>query len=168
MREQKEIEIKRFESQHWKEVAEIYRLGLLSRNATFETEVPDFESWNKKFHEHLRWVTLIDNKVVGWAGLLPVSARKVYEGVAELSIYVHPDFNGKGIGKQLVHHLIAESERAGIWTLYASTFPENRASIHLHISNGFREIGYRERIAQLDGKWRDTVLYERRSKVAGI
>jgi L-amino acid N-acyltransferase YncA len=168
MQQNIKIRIEQFEPQHWQEVSEIYRLGLLSRNATFETEVPDFASWNKKFHDHLRWVVVLENKIVGWAGLLPVSVRKVYEGVTEVSIYVHPDFVGKGIGKQLMNHLIVESEKAGIWTLYASIFPENKASIHLHVSNGFREIGYRERIAQLDGKWRDTVLFERRSKVKGI
>jgi L-amino acid N-acyltransferase YncA len=162
------IQIKKFDPQHWQEVAEIYRLGLLSRNATFEIEVPDFESWNKKFHDHLRWVVVLENKIVGWAGLLPVSVRKVYDGVTEVSIYIHPDFAGQGIGKQLMNHLITESEKAGIWTLYASIFPENKASIQLHVSNGFREIGYRERIAQLDGKWRDTVLFERRSKLTGI
>ena len=161
-------QIEKFEPQHWEQVAEIYRLGLSSRNATFEIEVPDFESWNKKFHDHLRWVVVFENKIVGWAGLLPVSARKVYDGVTEVSIYIHPDFAGQGIGKQLMNHLIAKSEKAGIWTLYASIFPENKASIYLHVSNGFREIGYREKIAQLDSKWRDTVLFERRSKVTGI
>lgn len=162
------LEIILFRKEHWHSVSEIYHHGLLGRNATFETEVPDFGSWNKKFHAHLRWVVLLNSKIVGWAGLLPVSARKVYDGVAEVSIYVHPDFAGKGIGKQLMNHLVVESENAGLWTLYASIFPENKASIHLHKLHGFREIGYRERIAQLDGKWRDTILFERRSNVTGI
>lgn len=162
------IRILKFKPQHWQQVAEIYRLGLLSRNATFETLVPDFESWNKKFHEHLRWVVAAADSVIGWAGLLPVSFREAYHGVAEVSIYVHPDHGGKGIGKKLMNHLVAESENAGLWTLYASIFPENKASIHLHKLNGFREIGYRERIAKLDGTWRNTVLFERRSKVTGI
>jgi len=116
----------------------------------------------------LRWVALTNNKIVGWAGLLPISARKVYDGVAEVSIYIHPDFAGNGIGKQLMNHLVVESEKAGLWSLYASIFPENIASIRLHTSYGFREIGYRERIAKLDGIWRDTLLFERRSKITGI
>lgn len=157
-----------FTSKHWPEVAEIYRLGLLTRNATFETEVPAFESWKQKFHPHLLWVLMQDGAVAGWAGLMPVSARKVYEGVAEISIYIHPDFAGRGLGKKLMQHLIEESEKAGIWTIFASLFPENAASVRLHETFGFRTIGYREKIARLDGLWRDTVICERRSKKAGL
>jgi L-amino acid N-acyltransferase YncA len=158
------MQIRVFEERYWNEVKEIYRQGLEGRNATFETEVPDYFTWIKKFHAHLLWVALEGSQVVGWAGLQPVSARKVYEGVVEVTVYIHNAFAGKGIGTVLMKHLIEESEKNGIWTLFASIFPENTASIRLHISNGFREIGYREKIAQLDGKWRNTVLFERRSK----
>jgi L-amino acid N-acyltransferase YncA len=158
------MSIRLFKPNDWKAVAEIYEQGLLTRNATFETQVPDYDSWIKKFHSHLLWVYVGNNKVVGWAGLQPASVRKVYEGVVEVTIYVHNAAAGKGIGTALMKHLIEESEKAGIWTLYASIFPENTASIRLHVSHGFREIGYREKIAQLDGKWRNTVLFERRSK----
>lgn len=159
--------IRLFNSEDWNAVREIYEQGLLTRNATFETQVPDYESWIKKFNSQLLWVAVDNEKVLGWAGLQPVSVRKVYEGVVEVTIYIHNGAAGKGIGTSLMKHLIAESEKAGIWTLYASIFPENTASIRLHTSNGFREIGYREKIAQLDGKWRNTVLFERRSKIVG-
>ena len=159
--------IRLFTASDWSSVSEIYKHGLLTRNATFETEVPEYETWIKKFHSHLLLVAIFNNEVVGWSGLQPVSVRKVYEGVSEVTIYVHPDYSGKGIGSLLMNHLITESEKAGIWSLYASIFPENTSSIQLHIKCGFREIGYRERIAQLDGVWRNTVLYERRSKMAG-
>lgn len=157
-----------FATPHWPEVAEIYRLGLLSRNATFETEVPALECWKAKFHSQLLWVLMKDEAVAGWAGLMPVSARKVYEGVAEVSVYIHPDFAGRGFGKKLMEHLIEESEKAGMWTIFASLFPENAASIRLHETCGFRTIGYRERIAKLDGAWRDTIICERRSTKTGI
>lgn len=159
-----ELNITAFEEKYWKDVKDIYRQGLEGRNATFETEVPEYSTWIKKFHRRLLWVALDCNQVIGWAGLQPVSARKVYEGVVGVTIYVDNAFSGKGIGNVLMKHLIEQSEKNGIWTLYASIFPENTASIRLHVSNGFREIGYREKIAQLDGKWRNTVLFERRSK----
>lgn len=161
------IAIRPFHKDDWKYVSAIYGQGLQTRNATFETELPEYENWIRKFHPDLLWVATSDNKVTGWAGLQPVSVRKVYEGVVEVTIYIHKDFGGKGIGSALMAHLVTESEKAGIWTLYASVFPENTASIRLHSSNGFREIGYREKIAKLDGKWRNTVLFERRSKIAG-
>ena len=161
------MKISVFKEKHWDECKDIYRQGLDGRNATFETEVPDFSAWYKKFHPAFLWVALDNNKVIGWAGLQPVSVRKVYEGVVEVTVYVDNASVGKGIGTALMKHLIEESEKAGIWTLYASIFPENTASIRLHLSNGFREIGYREKIAKLDGKWRNTVLFERRSKKVG-
>lgn len=162
-----DTQILSFRPEYWPGVAEIYQHGLLSRNATFETDVPSFEVWNDKFHQHLRWVAVQEHQVTGWAGLMPVSERKVYAGVAEVSMYVHPDFAGRGIGKRLMQHLITESEKVGIWSLYASLFPENTASVRLHESSGFRKVGYREKIAQLDGIWRDTVIYEKRSTTVG-
>jgi L-amino acid N-acyltransferase YncA len=158
------ISIRLFTKSDWETVSAIYSQGLKTRNATFETALPDFETWIKKFHSHLLWVAVINDQVVGWAGLQPVSPRKVYEGVAEVTIYIDSEHSGTGIGTQLMRHLISESEKAGIWTLYSSIFPENIASIRLHVSSGFREIGFREKIGQLDGKWRNTVLFERRSK----
>ena len=162
------ILIRRFRADDWNAVREIYEQGLLTRNATFETQAPDYDSWLNRFSSNLLWVAANDAHVIGWAGLQPVSNRKVYEGVVEVTIYVHNAAAGKGIGTALMRHLIEESEKNGIWTLYASVFSENTASIRLHVSHGFREIGYREKIAQLDGKWRDTVLFERRSKIVGI
>lgn len=161
------LTIRPFRSLDWEDVSIIYAQGLSTRNATFETQVPEYESWIKKFHPHLLWVAVENIQVIGWAGLQPVSVRKVYEGVVEVTIYIDNNSAGKGVGTALIKHLIVESEKAGIWTLYASIFPENTASIRLHVSNGFREIGYREKIAQLDGKWRNTVLFERRSKIVG-
>jgi L-amino acid N-acyltransferase YncA len=159
---------RRFSKNDWSRVSEIYQQGLLTRNATFETEVPEYETWIKKFNSNLLWVAVIDDHVVGWAGLQPVSTRKVYEGVVEVTLYIDSAHSGNGIGTTLMKHLILESEKAGVWTLYASIFIENTASIRLHESAGFKKIGVRDRIAQLDGKWRSTVLYDRRSEVVGI
>jgi L-amino acid N-acyltransferase YncA len=162
------ISIRLFSKADWMAVSTIYDQGIRTRNATFETQLPDYETWIKKFHPHLLWVAENDNTIVGWAGLQPVSPREVYKGVVEVTIYIDSQHTGKGIGRMLMSHLITESENSGIWTLYASIFPENIASIKLHESAGFRKIGFREKIARLDGKWRDTILFERRSRRVGV
>jgi phosphinothricin acetyltransferase len=146
-----------------KSVLEIYRMGLETRNATFETTVPSWQEWDSKHLPHSRLVFEENGTITGWAALTPASARKVYDGVAEVSIYVATGHRGKKIGSALMEQIILSSENNGIWTLFSSVFPENEATIKLHTKFGFRIIGKREKIAQLDGKWRDTILLERRS-----
>ena len=151
-------------------VAQIYEEGIATGNATFQTQAPNWESWDK---DHLTFGRLVaENKageVVAWAALVPVSGRCVYAGVAELSVYVSVSARGLGIGRLLMEKLIFESENNGIWTLQAGLFPENIGSMHLHLKTGFRQIGYRERVGQMaDGRWRDTLLFERRSPTVGV
>ena len=147
----------------WVEVAAIYRHGMRTGMATFEVEVPSWQAWDAA--HTLRVVAAVDERVVGWAALAPVSSRWAYRGVAESSVYVDPESRGQGVGRALMDELIARSERAGIWTLQTSIFPENDASLQLHRKLGFRVVGVRNRIAKRDGIWRDTVLMERRSEV---
>jgi phosphinothricin acetyltransferase len=149
-------------------VLEIYRQGLDTGEASFETEPPAWPAWQAKYHPFCRLVWDDSGEVRGWAALAPVSARACYRGVAEVSIYVARDYFGRGIGNQLMAALVEASERQGIWTLYSSVFPENRATVKLHLRHGFREVGTRERIAQRDGRWRDTLVLERRSVKVGI
>jgi phosphinothricin acetyltransferase len=148
-------------------VLDIYRRGLDTGEASFETTPPDWQGWNKKYHPFCRYVYTEDDEVLGWAALAPVSARDCYRGVAEVSIYVDPEHLGRGIGNRLMAQLVAASEAEGIWTLYSSIFPENEATRKLHLRHGFREVGIRERIAQRDGRWRDTLILERRSSKVG-
>ena len=131
---------------------------------SFRTQVPTWKDWNETHHQHSRFVLLENKTVLGWCAIAPVSKRDAYKGVAEVSVYVSLDSLGKGIGNKLMQVLINSSEENGIWTLYSSLFPENSGSVKLHTKNGFKLIGVREKIAQQDGIWRDTVLYERRSK----
>jgi phosphinothricin acetyltransferase len=151
----------------WPDVLRIYLDGIASGNATFETEPPTWEHWDRAHLPFARLVLTIGSVTVGWAALSRVSARAVYSGVAEVSVYVSSEMRGQGLGRTLLEALVRESELNGIWTLQASIFPENRPSIRLHQRCGFREVGRRERIAQLGGIWRDTVLLERRSTIVG-
>jgi phosphinothricin acetyltransferase len=151
----------------WPAIDDIYRQGMLTADATFETESPGWQKWNTAHHPHSRLVARESGQVLGWAAVSPVSTRRVYAGVAEVSIYVAAWARGKGIGKILLAKLIEQSERNGIWTLQAGIFPENIASVALHKSCGFREVGARERIGQLNGIWRDVLLFERRSPIVG-
>src|SRR5580693_5452947 len=152
---------------HWAAVREIYAQGIATRNATFETALPDWAEWDARHLSMCRLVALRGDEVVGWAALSAVSSREVYRGVAEVSVYVADGAQGKGIGSALLSALVAESARNGIWTLQAGILAENDASIHLHEKAGFRIVGCREKIGRLDGQWRDTVLMERRSTVVG-
>ena len=147
----------------WEQVRSIYLEGVREGNSTFESSAPSWEAWDEAHHKTPRLVMRSGDRVLGWAALSPVSKRRVYSGVAEVSVYVTQSARGKGIGRVLLEALIEESERAGIWTLQASIFPENVASIELHLKCGFREVGKRERIAMLNGLWRDTILLERRA-----
>jgi L-amino acid N-acyltransferase YncA len=152
----------------WPAVQTIYEEGIATGEATFETNVPGWEEWDQKHLPDCRLVARRQGCVVGWAALTPVSKRRVYAGVAEVSLYVGASARGQGIGKALLEALVRASEEAGIWTLQAGIFPENTASIGLHRACGFRTVGIRERLGQLRGVWRDVVLMERRSKVAGL
>ena len=158
------MEILLLKKEHWAQVAEIFKEGILTGNATFRTEVPDWNSWNSYCHDFGRFIMMGEKNVIGWCALAPVSKRFEYRGVAEVSIYIRLNELGKGVGSLLMERLIESSEENGIWTLHSSLFPENTGSVRLHEKFGFRKVGYRERIAQLNGVWRDTVIYERRSK----
>jgi phosphinothricin acetyltransferase len=151
----------------WPQVEAIYREGIATGHATFETETPSWERWDARHLPVARLVVRAGDTISGWAALSPASSRKVYAGVAEVSVYVAHGVRRLGIGKLLLLTLVEHSEQNGIWTLQASIFPENAASIALHESCGFRIVGRRERIGQLHGQWRDTLLMERRSTVAG-
>lgn len=150
--------------QDWDDVADIYRQGLSTGNATFQTAVPSYAEWDLNHLAFCRLVAECDGKIAGWAALSPVSKRAVYAGVQELSIYIAQECRGKGIGKLLMNAIIAESEKQGIWMLQSSVFQSNEASLQLHRSCGFREVGFREKIARdASGNWQNTVIMERRS-----
>lgn len=151
----------------WDRVRAIYEEGIATSNATFETEAPPWSAWDGSHLPDRRLVAIADDVVVGWAALSQVSDRCVYAGVAENSVYVETEARGRGVGRVLLTSLVAGAEAAGIWTIQTGIFPENSASIHLHQSCGFRIVGTRERIGQLDGVWRDTLFLERRSAGVG-
>jgi phosphinothricin acetyltransferase len=161
------VSIRQLEAADWDGVRAIYLEGISTGHATFEIEVPTWDAWDASHIKFARVVALVRNELCGWAALSPVSRRAAYAGVAEVSVYVASDFRGKRIGWKLLQRLVAESERHGIWTLQASVFPENAATVALHKRCGFREVGRRERIGRLNGVWRDTMLLERRSEVVG-
>ena len=152
----------------WPAIRAIYQEGIETKQATFETAVPTWAEWDAARRPDCRLVARWGDKVVGWAALNPVSRRAVYAGVAEVGIYVSEEDRGQGVGHMLLEALITRAEEAGIWTLQASVFPENQASIRLFQRLGFRTVGTRERIAKQENWWRDTILLEKRSEVVGV
>ena len=161
------IEIDSLYADDWESVRAIYIEGIKTGHATFETDAPNWERWDGAHLKIARLVARESNEVIGWAALSPVSTRRVYAGVAEVSVYVAARARGRGVGRQLLTALISESERSGVWTLQAGIFPENESSIALHEACGFRKSGRRERIGKLGDVWRDVILMERRSPVVG-
>ena len=158
------VDIRDLRPDHWPEVARIYAEGVATGNATFETGVPSWREWDAAHLAEHRFVAATEGETVGWIALAPVSRRGCYRGVAEVSAYVGEGARGNGVGTALLERLVESSEAAGIWTLETGVFPENEASLDLLKRFGFREVGVRERIGQLDGVWRDVVLLERRSR----
>ncbi|MGH7682058.1 MAG: GNAT family N-acetyltransferase [Candidatus Eiseniibacteriota bacterium] len=158
------MRIESMQSSDWPSVRSIYLEGIATGNATFETEAPDWDAWDRAHAKEPRLVARDGRAaILGFAALTHVSARAVYTGVGDLSVYVTASARGKGVGRALLLSLIESSERAGFWTLQAGIFPENEASLALHRSCGFRDVGRRERIGKMEGVWRDVLLLERRS-----
>lgn len=156
------IRLRHYRPGDWPDVQRIHEEGIATGQATFDTRPKARSEWEAA---PCRLMAEINGAVAGWAVVMPASTRECYRGVGEETIYVGEGFRGLGLGRQLLERLIGESEKAGFWTLQAILFPDNQASIRLHEACGFRLVGRREKIARLDGEWRDTLLYERRSPV---
>jgi L-amino acid N-acyltransferase YncA len=157
------MEIRDLRPLDWPEVARIYEEGIRTGNATFETEVPDWEAWDASHLPEHRFVAVDGERVLGWVAASAVSDRCCYAGVVEHSVYVAGDARGHGVGRALLEALVDSTVRAGIWTLQSGIFPENEASVALHLACGFRVVGTRERLGRLAGVWRDVLLLERRA-----
>lgn len=168
------ITVVALQEHHWPQVAAIYTCGIATGQATFESQVPAWEAFDAGKRADQRHVAVDAHGVVlGWVAASPVSARGVYAGVIEESVYVHPHAAGRRVGRLLLQALIASAEAAGIWTIEAKIFPENHASLALHHRVGFREVGMRRRLALMNhgtyaGQWRDILLLERRSVTSGL
>lgn len=160
--------IRPFEPEDWPAVKEIYRQGIETGNATFQPRVKEWQEWDSSTLKACRLVAIVAARVAGWAALSAVSTREVYRGVAEVSVYVAAAARGSGVGTALLSGLVEQSEREGFWTLQAVIFPENTASIALHRRCGFRVVGRREKLGKMGDRWRDVVLMERRSRIAGV
>ena len=161
------VEIRNFTKFDFPSVRTIYEQGIKTGDATFQEKTKDWDDWNSSFLASCRLVAVSNKNVVGWAALSLVSTRSVYSGVAEVSVYVAQHERGTGVGHSLIRKLVFSAEHEGLWTLQASILPENKASIAIHLKNGFKQIGIREKLGKLNCVWRDVALLERRSKIIG-
>jgi L-amino acid N-acyltransferase YncA len=168
------VQVMAMSAADWPAVAAIYQEGIDTGSATFETTPQaSWEEWCKARINACSLAARMGDCIVGWAALSPVSSRKVYAGVAEVSIYIQAEMRGKGVGSRLLEELIRISEANGIWTLQAGILSDNQASVALHLRHGFRVVGVREKLGRMEfgpyqGQWRDVLLLERRSKVMGL
>lgn len=164
-----EYKIEEMKPSDWEQVKSIYLEGIKTGIATFQNEVPTWESWDKGHLNSCRLVARFEDIILGWVALSPTSSRNCYRGVVEVSIYVGEKYNGQGIGTALLKNLVKQSEINGNWSLYCAIIRENTASIIMHKKCGFREIGIREKVAKMsNGVWHDVILMERRSKIVGL
>jgi phosphinothricin acetyltransferase len=161
------VKIRDFNKDDFHVVQDIYQQGIDTGNATFQQTAKSWEEWNNSMLTCCRLIAIENNQISGWAGLSAVSSRAVYSGVAEVSVYVAAHVQGKGVGQKLLSQLVLASENNNIWMLQAGIFPENIGSIALHKKNGFRQLGVREKVGQMNGVWRDSVFMERRSQIVG-
>jgi L-amino acid N-acyltransferase YncA len=157
------MELQPMRPEDWPAVRAIYQAGIATGDATFETAAPEWAAWDAAHLVDHRLVARLDGRVVGWVALAPVTERCAYAGVAEDSIYVAPEVQGRGVGRALLTAALASAEQGGIWTVQTGIFPENEPSVRLHQNCGFRVVGVRERLGKLHGRWRDVLLLERRS-----
>ncbi len=157
------VAVRPMEREDWPDVQAIYLEALADGAATFETRAPDWEAWDEGHLEQPRLIATLDDLAIGWSALSPYSDRCVYNGVAEVSVYVSSSARRRGAGTQLLAQLVEASEEMGLWTLQAGIFPENEASVLLHQKHGFRIVGRREKIGRIGDEWRDVLLLERRS-----
>ncbi len=162
------MKLQKIKYQDFERLCLIYKQGIETGIATFQNDIPTWDHWNNTHLAFGRIGAFVNDLLIGWASLSPVSNRVVYSGVAEVSIYIHNDYKNKGVGKFLLNQLIKESEENNIWTLQSSIFTDNNASVKLHLSCGFRIIGCREKIGLKNGEWKDNLILERRSKKVGI
>jgi len=163
-----ELLIEHFRTEDWDQVNKIFIQGIETGNSTFTKVPPSQEEWESTYVLESCIVARINNEVVGWVAIKPVSNRPVFVGVAEVSVYIRKGFRGNSIGKRLLSSVIDWSEANGYWTIQSNIFPENISSIKLHKSLGFKEVGVREKIGQMDGRWRDIILLDRRSNKVGV
>jgi phosphinothricin acetyltransferase len=159
------LDVRELREDDWPAVREIFEQGIAGKNATFETEAPSWHVWNRSQLDGHRYVAVEGGRVVGWVAAHPVSSRPCYAGVVEHSVYVAGDAQGRGVGRALLERLFESTEAVGIWTIQTGIFPENEASLALHVMCVFRIVGTQERLGKLDGVWRDVVVLERRSEV---
>ena len=159
------MELRELREEDWPAVREIFEQGIAGRNATFETEAPSWDAWDRSQLDGQRYVAVEQGRVVGWVAAHAVLSRPCYRGVVEHSVYVDEGFQGRGIGRALLERLFESTEAAGIWTIQTGVFPENEGSLALHERCGFRVVGTQERLGKLDDVWRDVVVLERRSEV---
>jgi len=156
------LRIEPLEPALWPAAAAILAEGIATGHATFETATPSWDAWNAGHLGEHRLAAFDDDGLAGWAALSPHSSRMAYAGVAEISVYVATRARGRGVGRALLAALVESARAAGLWTLQAGIFPENEASLALHRTLGFREVGVRERIGKLAGEWRNVLLLELR------
>jgi len=145
-------------------IMEIYNDAVLNTTATFDTEPRSLQNQMEWFRKHKKnhpvFVAEENNKVVGWASLSPWSDRCAYDTTVEVSVYIHKDFRGKGVGSQLLEKVTEEGRKVNNHTVISRITQGNEVSIHLHEKLGYRHIGVMKEVGFKFGKFLDVNLMQ--------
>ncbi len=159
------VTTRRARSEDLNSITEIYNEAVANTTATFDTTAKNMDEQKAWFAEHNEKYPIVvaesAGTVVGWASLSRWSDRCAYADTAEISLYVHADQRGRGIGKKLMDAVLLEGQKAGLHTVIARIVEGNQISVRIHTDSGFKPVGVMKEVGRKFGKLLDVHMMQK-------